>query len=473
MMLWSQDSAATATGGKAQGRWEATRVAIDSRTLQPGDMFVAIKGENFDGHMYAADALKAGAAAVVVSRVPEGLGASAPLLLVGDTMKALEDLGRAGRARSKARVVGVTGSVGKTSTKDMLHLALSAHGKTYATSGNLNNHIGTPLNLANLPADADFAVLEMGMNHAGEITPLTAMVQPDIAVVTGVEAVHLEFFASEQEIATAKAEIFTGVKSGGAAVLNADNRHFAQLKEAAKTAGIARIIACGAGEEADMRLLGYATTTTGCSIDVSIAGQQVRVALAAIGRHWGGTALLTLAVSHAFALPVEKTIQALAHYCEPQGRGQLLHLQVAGGDIMLVDDSYNASPASMRAGLAKTHEIWLAHGSKGRKVAILGDMLELGDAAVQMHIDLAADLKHNGFDAVFTAGQSMRHLHEALPQSTHARHAEDSAKLLPLVAAELRAGDIVLIKGSHGSKMYQLAGSLPGALNEEEKKHAV
>lgn len=460
-VLWDADSVALATGGVANGTFQAKRVVIDSRAVQPGDLFVAIKGERFDGHEFAEQALAKGAVAAIVSspiRGEAGRGAqngatsqtSPPpnlppngggtFVLVSDTQKALDGLGIYNRARSNAKIVGVTGSVGKTSAKEMLRVALAAHGETYATSGNYNNHIGTPLNLANMPVSAQFGVFEMGMNHAGEISHLTQMVRPQVAVITNIEAVHLEFFGTVDKIAEAKAEIFEGLEKGGVAVLNADQSYFADVKP--------RII-FGENNAADCRLLAYAPTLSGCNIEANISGEKIAYTLAAIGKHFALSSLAVLAVVKALGLDVKKSAAALAAYCEPEGRGRVVKL----GDMLVVNDSYNASPASMRAAFAKTIEVWEAAGKKGRKVAVLGDMLELGLDGSALHAGLKDALA--GFDAVYTAGPLMKHLHDALPQAARAGHAENAAALLKMLA--LKPGDVVLIKGSHGSKMYELA----------------
>lgn len=466
-ILWTNKSAAEATGGKAQGNWQAGGVSIDSRTVKPGDLFVAIRGENFDGHDYVDAALKNGAAAVVVS---ENVAADVPAVIVSDTMKALEALGIYARARSVASVVGVTGSVGKTSAKEMLRIALSAHGETYATKGNLNNHIGTPLNLANLPTHTPFAIFEMGMNHAGEISALTRMVQPHVAAITNVEAVHMEFFDSLEAIAEAKAEIFEGLVMGGTAVLNHDNALYPQLVTRAKAQGITRIITFGEHAKADCRLLDYGAGESGCAIEASIYGEHYDYTLGAVGRHWAITSLLVLAVMHALELDIETTIDALAEFSELPGRGAIMSVPVQGGEALLIDDSYNASPAAMRAAFSKTAEVWKGSGGQGRKLAALGNMLELGATGPSLHAGLAADLTKHGFDRVFTAGDLMKHLHDALPAKLRAGHVSKASELLSIIQKELRAGDVLLVKGSHGSKMYELAGALQST---GEKKHAV
>lgn len=466
-ILWTSHAAAEAMRSKSRSTWQAKRVEIDSRRVQPGDLFVALGGENFDGHDYVADALAKGAVAAVVSTP---LAIEGDLLVVPDTLKALEDLAHYARKRSHAKIVGVTGSVGKTSAKEMLRLALSAHGKTYATTGNYNNHIGTPLNLANLPTDADFGVFEMGMNHAGEIAHLTRIVQPHVAVITNIEAVHMEFFASIEAIAEAKAEIFAGLGAQGIAVLNRDNAMYPLLAKLAKEQG-ANVVTFGEHAKANCRLLDYGAGGAGCAIGADIYGYKLRYTLQAVGRQWATASLLTLAVTHAFGLDDEETAAALADFSELEGRGQVLSIAVNGGHALLIDDSYNASPASMRAAFAKTAEVWESGGRRGRKLAALGNMLELGPDAPKLHAGLAADLQQAEFDGVFTAGEWMRHLHDALPEAMRAEHVGTAAELLPILQQQLRAGDILLVKGSHGSKIYALATQLMSAA--EDVKHAV
>lgn len=478
--LWPVADLVKATGGIANGEWCAWRVEIDSRKVQAGDLFVAIKGERFDGHDYVAQAFANGAIAALVSReLPIG----GYQLLVADTFKALDDLGKYNRARSHAKVVGITGSVGKTSTKEMLKLALSAHGKTYATSGNYNNHIGTPLNLANLPLDTQFAVFEMGMNHVGEIAHLTCMVRPHIALITGVEAVHLEFFASLEEIARAKAEIFEGFEDivipneceescraktvkiprqarddTGIAIINSDQKYFADIDY--------KKITFGVNEKSDCKLLSYKPTISGCDISASVMGKKFDYKLAATGKHWAIISLSVLAVCDVLGLDVQKSAEALAEFSEVDGRGRVVKINVSGGQALLIDDSYNASPASMRAAFEKTDEIWQAQGKKGRKIALLGDMLELGETSSILHAKLAENLQAAGFDKVYTAGDLMLNLHNALPINMRFNHAKNWMDLLNII--QLKAQDVVLIKGSHGSKMYEVADRL-----RKEIKNAV
>jgi UDP-N-acetylmuramoyl-tripeptide--D-alanyl-D-alanine ligase len=471
-ILWTDNTAAQATAGKARGSWQAARVEIDSRRVQPGDLFVAIRGERFDGHEFVKDALAKGAVAAMVSVAPKNLPADAPLIMVEDTLKGLEALGRFARARTQAGIVGITGSVGKTSAKEMLRLALAAHGRTFATSGNYNNHIGTPLNLANLPPDTDFAVFEMGMNHAGEISHLTRMVQPHIAAITNVEAVHLEFFPSLEAVAHAKSEIFEGLPKGGVAVVNAGSPQLSVMMAAAARCGAQQIVTFGANAMADCRLLEYHATASGCEVTASIHGAIINYTLGAIGKHWALTSVMILAITHALELDDAVTARALAGFRELEGRGRLTPIHAGCGAAILIDDSYNASPAAMKAAFAKTSEVWEAAGKKGRRLAALGDMLELGSEAPALHAGLAKDLQAHHFDAVYTAGAAMQHLHDALPSAMRAGHVAQARELPPLLINDLRPGDVLLVKGSHGSKMYEVAQILLTA-TASEKKHAI
>jgi len=464
-MLWTDKTAKEATGGEYKGEgWQASRVEIDSRRVLSSDLFVALKGENFDGHEFVQRAFAAGAVAALVSRIPSGV--SGNFIVVSDTQKALEALAQYSRKRTQAKIIGLTGSVGKTSAKEMLKLALAPHGKVFASHGNFNNHIGVPLNLANLPESMDFAVYEMGMNHEGEIAALTKMVRPDIAIVTNVEAVHLEFFKSVEAIADAKAEIFQGLPTNGTAILNADNAQFARLKKSAPK----NVIACGSGSNADVRLVDYQSNACGCSIKANVFGKEVSYVLGAIGKHWAITSLFALAIAHALGLDVKKSAEALAGFNEPEGRGKSIRIRVTNGEALLIDDSYNASPASMRAAFAKTDELWQASGRQGRKLAALGDMLELGKESEKLHQSLADDIQKCGFNLVFTVGKHMQALHHALPQAIRGGHAENAPVLLALLQKTLRADDLLLVKGSHGSKMYELAEVLQSM---KEKAHAV
>ncbi|MBR45919.1 MAG: UDP-N-acetylmuramoylalanyl-D-glutamyl-2, 6-diaminopimelate--D-alanyl-D-alanine ligase [Rhodospirillaceae bacterium] len=457
--LWSAAQAASATGGEVRGEWRADGVSIDSRTLAPGDLFVALKGPNHDGHDHVQAALSAQAAAAMVERAPDGV--AAPLLIVPDTLEGLVALARAARARSDARIVAVTGSVGKTGSKDMIARALATSGPVTVSAGNLNNHIGAPLSLARLPQDAAYGVFELGMNHAREITPLSRLVRPHVVLVTNVEAVHMEFFADVSDIAEAKAEIFAGVEPGAVAVLNRDNAHFDLLQTRAREAGIARIIAFGRGEECDARLLAYATGSAGGEVEAEIAGERISYRIGLSGEHWALNSVAALAAAGAAGAPIGAAADALAGQTALSGRGARLRLGPAGGTFEVIDESYNASPVAVAAAIRNLHRAELA--PDGRRIAVLGDMLELGESGPAAHAALAENLVQAEIDLVFTAGPLMAHLFDALPELLRGARAETSADLLPALRGALKAGDVVLIKGSLGMKMRPLVEALEAA----------
>jgi len=459
-ILWTADEAVTATGGHATSEWAARRVSIDSRTAQPGDLFVALKGPHFDGHDFIAGALKGGASAAVVHRMPETLPGDAPLLLVNDTMLALEALGRAARVRAPAKFVAVTGSVGKTSTKEALRLALATAGSTYATTGNLNNQWGVPLSLANMPRNSRFGVFELGMNHAGEIGPLSRQVQPEIAIITTVAPVHLEFFDSVEAIADAKAEIFEGMPKDGIAILNRDDGYFAGLSDHARRRGIGRIIGFGAHEEATARLLDYAPESEGGRIRARILGREVNYAIGAAGLHQAVNSLAVLATVMSLNVDVDVAAAALVQMQALKGRGQRSRVTLAAGSFEIIDESYNASPAAMRAAIQVLAQTKPARGT--RRIAVLGDMRELGSEGAKLHADLAADLSAAGVDLVFTAGPLMASLNAALPAALRGAHFNDSAGLCPAILEAVRPGDILLVKGSLGSRMGPVVEALKG-----------
>jgi UDP-N-acetylmuramoyl-tripeptide--D-alanyl-D-alanine ligase len=449
--LWTADDAARATDGRTKTPWAASGVSIDSRRLSPQDLFVALIGPRFDGHDFVADALATGAAAAVVSRIPQGVTADAPLLVVEDTLQALVDLGCAARARSKARVIGVTGSVGKTSVKEALNLVLSAQADTVASEGSLNNHWGVPLSLARLPRNAAFAIFEMGMNHAGEITPLSRMAAPDVAVVTTVEAVHKAHFPSVEAIADAKAEIFFGMRPGGAVVLNRDNPHYERLAAAARAAGAGRLVGFGRHADADVRLVRAHPGPEGSHVEAEWAGTSLDYDLSAPGSHWIMNSLCVLATVAASGANVPRAAAELRRIAPPKGRGRSHAIRVPGGVVHLIDDSYNASPVSMAASIEVLGRGM--PGFAGRRIAVLGDMLELGSDSAALHAELAGLLRQHGVDLVFAAGPMMAHLFVALPSAMRGGYAGTSGALAPMVAAAVRPSDIVSVKGSAGSRM--------------------
>lgn len=459
--LWTRSEAVTATGATTRGRdWSATGIAIDSRAVQPGDLFVALPGERVDGHDFVEVALQSGAAAALVTRRPEGLADDSPLLVAGDPLLALADLGRAARDRSPARVAAVTGSVGKTGSKEMLAVALAVYGATQASRGNLNNHIGAPLSLARLDRSVAFAVFELGMNHPDEIRPLVRMVRPHAALITNVEMVHAGFFTGIEQIADAKAEILEGLEPGGTAVLNRDNSQYDRLAGHAARLGINRIVTFGAAPEADLRLVSAASNDNGTHVEAEIAGRRLSWTVGGIGRHWAVNSLGVAATLHALGLDPAPGVAALAGVAAMRGRGGQVRLELPGGPLTLIDESYNASPPAVRAALAVFADSRPAAG--GRRIAVLGDMLELGATAREAHRGLAEAVAAAGPDAVFLVGPEMRALAAALPTGLVAGHAERSEDLAATVAAAVAPGDVVLVKGSLGMRMKAIVTALEG-----------
>jgi len=450
--LWTAIEAAAATGGKALGPdWSANGVSIDSRTVAAGELFVALAGPNHDGHDHVAAAFKAGATAALVHKIPDGVAANAPLLLVEDTLEGLKRLGAAARARASAKIIAVTGSVGKTGTKEMLKLALCAENATHASVGSFNNHWGVPLSLARMPRDSRFGVFELGMNHAGEIEPLSLLVRPDIAIVTTVEAVHLEFFASTSEIAEAKAEIFAGVAPGGTVVLPRDNPYFELLCRRADEKGIARIMSFGTHIDADARLLDHAVTSERTLVFALVGDHPLSYSIGVPGRPWAINSLAVLLAARAAGVSIDSAAAALARMEPPKGRGARKILPWGAGHITLIDESYNASPVSVRAALATLGSVEIPRN--GRRIAVLGDMLELGEAGPALHRGLSDAVVAHGIDLVFTAGPLMQGLADALDPALRGAHAANSALLARLVGDALQSGDVVMVKGSAGSRM--------------------
>lgn len=454
-VLWNEQEAAAATDGKAVGAFQATGVSIDTRSLQKGELFVALRGENMDGHAYLAGAREKGAAAAVVDH--EVKDAGLPLVIVKDTHRALEGLGNVARERFKGTVVGLTGSVGKTGTKEMLKIAFSAFGETFATRGNLNNHYGVPLMLANLPQGVAFGIFEMGMNHAGEIAALTKQVRPHVGVVTTVAPVHLEFFESEAAIADAKAEIAQGIVEGGAIVLPFDNPHYARLKAVAEKCGVKRIYGFSEKKEASARLTSCKGENGGLQVEAVIEGEKLGYRLGASGTQWAMNSLAVLLAIAATGKSMKKAAEALERFSEPDGRGRVERLAWKGGEVQLIDDSYNASPPSIRAAMITAARLHGENHMQGRVHAALGDMKELGKDALKLHAALAEDALNAGVDVVHTVGKDMASLREALPSGRRGAHAEDSGRLAEKMLALLGPGDTLLVKGSHSMKMEKVA----------------
>jgi UDP-N-acetylmuramoyl-tripeptide--D-alanyl-D-alanine ligase len=457
-VLWTAQEAEDATGGTSTAGWSATGVAIDSRTCQPGDLFVAIRGPNSDGHDYVTEALGKGCAAAIVSRELPALPGDAPILMVEDTLKALENLGATARERARARIMAVTGSVGKTGTKDALYTVLGDQARAHCSESSFNNQWGVPLSLARMSRDTVYGVFEIGMNHPGEIRELTRLVRPHIAIITTVQAAHLEFFDSVADIARAKAEIFEGVERGGTAVLNRDNEHFELLNAAARDAGVGEVISFGVHEKADARVVDVALHPECSCVSAEVCGQAITYKVGIPGRHWVINSLGVLATVKAAGADLGLAGLKLAELVAPEGRGNRRTITTPEGSFSLIDESYNANPTSMEAALEALGLSSL--GPRGRRIAILGDMLELGGDAVRLHRELGPMMIEAGIDIVFTAGANMAALDHALPPSMRGGHADDAEQLLELVVRSIRPGDAVMVKGSFGSRMGSVVSAL-------------
>jgi UDP-N-acetylmuramoyl-tripeptide--D-alanyl-D-alanine ligase len=434
-------------------------LSIDSRTIAPGEAYFAIKGDVHDGHDFVEAALQAGAAlAVVETAQRDKFPADAPLLVVDDVLAGLVDLAHASRARLGATIVAITGSVGKTSTKEALRRVLAAQGETHASAASFNNHWGVPLSLARCPATMRFAIFEIGMNHAGEIEPLVKMVRPHVAVITTVEPVHLEFFSGVEAIADAKAEILLGLEPGGAVVLNRDNPQFSRLQRRAKKFGISRVVSFGADNKSDARLIDVSLHPACSAVHADILGHDLTYKLGMPGRHMAMNSLAVLAAASLAGADLALAGLALSQAQPAAGRGVRHVLEVGSGEATLIDESYNANPASMAAALNVLGRA--AVGPHGRRIAVLGDMLELGPTAAQLHRGLIDAVKANHIDLVYCCGPLMRNLWDALSSGKRGGYAESAAALESQVVAAIRAGDAIMVKGSLGTRMKPIVNAL-------------
>ena len=471
--LWSIDAMVQAMRAERAGALPQAiaGVSIDSRTIAPGEAFFAIAGENRDGHEFVLAALDRGAGLAVVARERRAeFPSGAPLLVVADVLEGLAALARAARSRSAARVIGVTGSVGKTGTKEALRLALASQGATHASAASYNNQWGVPLSLARMPQATGFGVFELGMNHAGEIAPLARLVRPHIAVITAIAPVHLEYFASLDAIADAKAEIFLGLEPDGTAVLNRDGEQYARLRRAAEAAGVRRVVSFGEHDEADARLL-QASLRPDCStVRASILGTEITYKLGAPGRHVVMNSLAVLAAAVLAGADLALAAVALASLQPPAGRGARIVLQLPAGSALLIDESYNANPASMRAALALLGQAPV--GARGRRIAVLGDMLELGPEGPALHHGLLQPIVDAGVDLVFCVGPLMQALWNALPADRRGGYAPAASALEPELLAAIRDGDAVMIKGSLGSRMGPVAKALATRYTRQTAREA-
>jgi len=453
--LWTSTEIADAVGGVAHDEFDVAGVTFDSREVEAGDLFIALQGEATDGHRFVAQALESGAAGALVSAPVDG-----PHIGVADTMVALNDLGRASRSRSAGRIIGVTGSVGKTSTKEALHAALDRGdpGSAHRSLKSYNNHTGVPLSLARMPREARYGVFEMGMNHAGELAQLTRLVRPHVALVTTVASAHREFFASEEAIADAKSEIFEGLEPGGIAILPYDSAHRDRLVAAARLhAG--QILTFGIGEGADVRAAYIVRGPRGGTMaTATLPGAQLSFTVAQPGEHMVMNALAVIAAVAAVGGDLGAAGLALADMGAIRGRGERRRVRVDGGEALLIDESYNANPASMAATLKVLGDEPVA----GRRIAVLGAMRELGAESAAFHASLAEPVAAAKVDYAILVGEEMEALAKALGRRTEMAHVPDAATAIGLAREAIGPGDAVLVKGSNSIGLAALVEALAG-----------
>lgn len=456
-MLWTSDEIAAATGGTASGEFSVNGVTFDSREVIGGELFIALRGESTDGHRFVSQARDRGAAGFLVGEPVEGAH-----VMVTDTTAALEALGQASRGRSDATVIGVTGSVGKTSVKEALKLSLErlAPGRTHASVKSYNNHTGVPLSLARMPTESRFGVFEMGMNHAGELSALTRMVRPHVAVITWVTSAHREFFATEELIADAKGEIFAGLEPGGTAVIPFDSPHRDRLLGHAKPHA-ANILTFGEGEGADVRAMRFSLQPDCTTATADVAGELLTYKVGMAGRHWLNNSLAVLAAVKAAGGDLGLAGLALAGLTGLPGRGRRLRVSRSGGQAVVIDESYNANPASMNAALAVLGEV--PPIGEGRRLAVLGSMKELGALSDEFHAGLAPAVEAAGVAHLVLVGQETRPLAEALKRRLKVEHVADANAAIQAAERALRADDVLLVKGSNSVGLGRLVAHFEGA----------
>jgi len=472
--LWTSEALVAAMDGRPVGKMPdgIHGISIDTRSLKPGDAFFAIKGDNFDGHDFATAAMAAGAALMVVAeaKLPSLGRLAMPMIVVPDVLAALEKAGVAARARSAAKIIAVTGSAGKTTTKEMLRQALAASGKVHASDKSFNNHWGVPLTLARMPADCDFAVFEIGMNHPGEIRPLVKMVRPHVAIVTLIAAAHLGHFRSLDEIAKAKAEIFEGLEPDGHALINRDDAKWKLLENQARAVGAAHVWGFGEHARAQFKLLDYQPHPDGSIIRARIAGEDMLARIGVPGRHIAQNALAVLGATHLAGGDVGKAARALGSLVAERGRGRRHSLMHRNGAFTLIDESYNANPASVEAALAVLAATPVGEG--GRRIAVLGDMLELGEHSARLHAELAAVIARTGVDAVFMAGAEMKALAERLPAGLASEYRPSVGELQSLLVETVGPGDAVMVKSSNGIGFSRIVDEMTKKFPAAASSHA-
>ncbi|MET3789929.1 UDP-N-acetylmuramoylalanyl-D-glutamyl-2,6-diaminopimelate--D-alanyl-D-alanine ligase [Aquamicrobium terrae] len=450
--LWTIEALVEAMGGRPLGQMPdgVHGISIDTRTLEPGDAFFAIKGETMDGHDFATAAVKAGAAVLVVAegKLPALGRLTAPKIVVPDVLTAMEKLAVAARARAKGRVIAVTGSAGKTTTKEALRHVLGSVGSVHASDKSFNNHWGVPLTLARLPEDTEYAVFEIGMNHPDEIRPLVKMVRPHVAIVTLVAAAHLGFFRDLDEIAAAKAEIFEGIEAGGTALLNRDDPRANLLGKMARQAGVEHVLGFGEHQRSTYRLIDCVLNADHSTMTARIGRRELVARIGAPGRHMVQNALAVLGAADLVGADIDRVAMALGTLPTQQGRGRRHVLSHAGGPFTLIDESYNANPASMKAALDLLDATPVA--GDGRRIAVLGDMLELGEHSEKLHADLSELIVGTGISHVLLGGPHMKALAEVLPSDIAVVHRDAADDLSRLLLDTVQPGDVIMVKSSKG-----------------------
>lgn len=473
--LWTSADLIAAMHGRPIGNLPqgVTGISIDSRAIAPGEAFFAIKGDRVDGHDFASFAVANGAGLLVVSegKLPALGRLVTPMIVVQDVLQALIDLGCAARDRTAARIIAVTGSVGKTTSKEMLRQALSPSGSVHASVASFNNHWGVPLTLARMPETTDYGIFEVGMNHANEIRPLVGMVRPHIAMITTIAPAHLGNFRDLEEIAAAKAEIFEGVVPGGHAILNRDNEQFGFLEKAAKAAGVSHIHSFGADPQSEFRLLDFVSGPEGSLLRAAVGGQTLEVPMGAPGRHIAENAVAVLGAVHLAGGDIEKAMAGLATMQAEKGRGRRYRLAKDGGWFTLIDESYNANPASMRAAISLLQDA-APHGN-GKRIAVLGDMLEMGEHSPAVHAGLAEPLVAAGISTVWLGGPDMAALRDALPEGIETEYRDTADALSAHALKAVQPGDVLVVKSSKGTGFSRIVAALLDkypALPERERE---
>lgn len=460
--LWTIEALVEAMGGRPLGQIPAGvhGISIDTRTLQPGDAFFAIKGETMDGHDFATAAIKAGAAVLVVAegKLPALGRLTAPMIVVPDVLAALERLAVAARTRTRGRVIAVTGSAGKTTTKEALRHALGSVGSVHASDKSFNNHWGVPLTLARLPEDTEYSVFEIGMNHPGEIRPLVKMVRPHVAIVTLVAAAHLGFFRDLDEIAAAKAEIFEGIEPGAAALINRDDPRANLLGKMAREAGVEHVLGFGEHQRSTYRLINCVLNADHSTMTARIGRREVVARIGAPGRHMVQNALAVMGAADLVGADIDRVALALGDLPAQQGRGRRHILVHGGASFTLIDESYNANPASMKAALDLLDATPVE--GEGRRIAVLGDMLELGEQSEQLHAGLAELVVGTGISHVLLGGPHMKALAEVLPSDIAVVHRDEADDLARLLIETVQPGDVVMVKSSKGIGFSRIVEAL-------------